>query len=73
MVHRSGNWLAESESALMECPWCELEYDLNAETERAHLAICKVFQSLPIVETSPSGKTFVEYAPGILVERVRIV
>lgn len=56
------------------CPWCELEYELTPDTEREHLKICQVFQTLPVAETSPEGKTFVALPnfPDILVERVRI-
>ena len=36
-------------AAMMEaCPWCEEEYDLTPETEQAHLALCPVFQALPV-------------------------
>jgi hypothetical protein len=55
------------------CPWCELEYDLDPESERRHLQICKVFQGLPVVETR-GGKAYVALPgdPGILVERERV-
>ena len=57
----------------MHCPWCELDYDLTPETERAHLKVCPVFQKLPVVEWR-NGKTFVALPsdPKILVERERI-
>lgn len=56
------------------CPWCELEYELTPETERTHLAICPVYQGLPVAEMTPEGKTFVALpsSPNILVERVKI-
>jgi hypothetical protein len=56
------------------CPWCELEYKLTPETEREHLAICPVFQTLPVAAVDKDGKTFVELPgwPGILCERERI-
>jgi hypothetical protein len=56
----------------MECPWCELDYDLTPETEPIHLATCPVFQTLPVAEFR-NGKTFVALPsdPEILVERRR--
>jgi hypothetical protein len=59
--------------ALDECPWCELEYDLTPETERLHLAVCKVFQSLPVAQVK-DGKTYVALPgwPDILCERQRV-
>ena len=58
----------------MNCPWCDVEYDLNPETEREHLKVCPVFQTLPVAFVSPAGKTFVAFpsTPSILVERVRV-
>ena len=55
------------------CPWCELEYELTPETEREHLKVCSVFQTLPVAEIH-NGKTFVAVpgCPDILVERERI-
>ena len=57
----------------MNCPWCDVEYDLNPETEREHLKVCTVFQSLPVAEFK-DGKMFVALPdwPEILVERVRV-
>lgn len=56
------------------CPWCGLEYDLMPDTEKAHLAVCSVFQKLPVAETTSDGRTFVALPDdeGILVERVRV-
>jgi len=55
------------------CPWCELEYELTPETEKAHLAVCPVFQTLPVAAVK-DGKTFVALPgyPDILCERGRI-
>jgi len=58
------------------CPWCDVEYSLvgdttPAELEQWHLINCAVFQSLPVAEMTPDGRAFVEYEPGILVERRR--
>ena len=55
------------------CPWCELEYELTPETEKAHLAVCPVFQTLPVAAVK-HGKTFVALPgyPDILCERERI-
>jgi hypothetical protein len=61
------------------CPWCGVVYELNVETEWEHLALCPVFQTLPVAEFK-DGKTFV-LLPGtgpdfgtdkILCERVRM-
>jgi len=59
--------------AVDECPWCEVEYDLTPETELAHLAECKVFQSLPVALVK-DGKTYVALPgrPDILCERQRV-
>lgn len=58
---------------LTDCPWCKQEYDLNPESERLHLAVCAVFQTLPVAEVR-YGKTFVALPgnPRILCERVRV-
>ena len=58
------------------CPWCDVEYSLDggyspAEVEQEHLDRCPIFQSKPIAEITPEGISFVEYEPGILVERRR--
>jgi hypothetical protein len=58
------------------CPWCDVEYSLvgdtsAAELEQRHLVNCEVFQTLPVAEMTPDGRAFVEYEPGILVERRR--
>jgi hypothetical protein len=55
------------------CRWCDLEYEITPETEREHLKVCPVYQTLPVAEIR-NGKTFVAL-PGcdnILVERVRV-
>jgi len=59
----------------MNCIWkCGHVYsDFNQRTEAAHLAVCEVFQSLPVAEYRDDGKNFVLF-PGttnILVERER--
>lgn len=56
---------------MVECPWCDEEYESDPNVEQDHLIQCKVFQALPVKETTPDGRTFVEYEPGILVERRR--
>lgn len=58
---------------LLHCYWCEEQYDLTPDTEREHLAVCRVFQTLPVAEVR-DGKTFVALPdnPKILVERVRV-
>ena len=60
------------------CPWCDVEYSLEggyspAEVEQSHLDNCSVFQALPVAELRADGVAFVEYGPGILVERRRKV
>lgn len=56
------------------CPWCDLEYEITPETEAAHLAVCSVFQTLPVAFTREDGKTFVALPsnPEILCERRRV-
>ncbi len=58
---------------LRPCPWCGLQYDLTPKTERRHLALCDIFQSLPVAFTSETGQQFVAVPkhPTILCERVR--
>lgn len=55
------------------CIWCGLEYDLTPKTERDHLKICTVFQTLPVAVVK-NGNTFVALPddPEILCERERI-
>lgn len=58
----------------MNCPWCEMEYvDFDRDIEAAHLAACRVFQTLPVAVTY-DGRTFVQHPfyDHILVERVRV-
>lgn len=59
---------------MSECAWCGVVYDLNPKTEREHLKVCTVFQSLPTAETRSDGKQFVRwpYDDEILMERERI-
>lgn len=59
---------------MTECPWCKKEYALTPETEREHLKTCIVFQSLPVVQVTSDGRTFVALPdnPDVLVERTRI-
>ena len=70
-----GDWSGKSKTwtVIMNCPWCEVDYDLDPKTERRHLAVCKVFQTLPVAAFK-DGKTFVALPsdPEILVERERI-
>ena len=58
---------------MTKCPWCSFEYDLTPQTESQHLAICPVYQTLPVAEFH-NGKTFVALPsdPDILVERTRL-
>jgi hypothetical protein len=55
------------------CPWCEVEYELTPETEQQHLAVCEVFQNLPVAELK-NGKTFVSLpsCSNILIERIKL-
>lgn len=56
---------------MTECPWCDENYDLTPETEKVHLKTCRIYQSLPVAETTSDGRTFVAVPdyPNILVER----
>lgn len=56
---------------MVQCAWCEEEYEADPNVEQEHLIQCKPFQSLPVKETTADGRTFVEYEPGLLVERRR--
>lgn len=61
----------ESTLDTVDCAWCGQPYGRDPNVEQEHLAACEIFQSLPVKETTSDGRTFVEYEPGLLVERRR--
>lgn len=58
---------------MVQCAWCDEEYESDPNLEQEHLIRCEAFQSLPVKEITTDGRTFVEFEPGILVERRRKV